>query len=323
MSEVLPDFQLLQPSTVKEAVAVMSQDKSARLCAGGTDLVVNMRRGLVDAETLIDISAIADLKRMKSGPTGLYIGAGVSLRELAENTAIAKNYPAVTKACLSIAGPAHREVATLGGNLCLDTRCLYYNQSHWWRQANNFCLKYQGDVCHVAPTKKICRAVFSGDLAPALMVHGAEAEIAGPGGQRRIALDALYREDGMDYLRLEAAEIVIGVHLPPARAVSGYKKVRIRGAIDFPLAGVAVSCETVAPSSHRFSIAITGTNSCPVMVEMPEALGADDPEVFFASLVKRVQVRVTPLRTTTTAANYRRLSVSALAGKLARELWAG
>jgi 4-hydroxybenzoyl-CoA reductase subunit beta len=225
---------------------------------------------------------------------------------------------------LSIAGPTHREAATIGGNLCLDTRCLYYNQSHWWRKSNQFCLKYKGEVCHVAPTKKLCRAAYSGDLAPALMVHRAEVEIAGPSGARHIALDALYREDGADHLMLDHDEIIVGIYLPSTQARSGYRKVRVRGSIDFPLAGVAIACENTGSASHRFNVAVTGTNSCPVLVDIEGTLGAaDDAEAFFQALAKKVQKRVTPLRTTTIAANYRRLSIAAKAEDLARELWNG
>ncbi len=322
MSELLPAFQLVKPATVKEAVTALAQDKTSRLCAGGTDLLVNMRRGLVETGALVDITFIEDLKRLEFSNDGVYIGAGVTLRELAENEAIAKNYLSITQACQSIAGPGHREAATVGGNLCLDTRCLYYNQSHWWRKANDFCLKYKGDICHVAPKKKQCRAAFSGDLAPALMVHGAKVEIAGPDGRRRIPLQELYNEDGIEFLNLGAAEIITGIHLPPARGGSGYRKIRIRGAIDFPLAGVAICCEKTTSSNSLFTIAVTGTNSCPVIVEMPDALDPEqDPDDFFTSLAKQVQKTVTPLRTTITAAHYRRISVSALAESLARELW--
>lgn len=323
MSEVMPTFQFIKPTTVQEAVTALKLDKTSRLCAGGTDLLVNMRRGLVETRTLVDITSIADLKHLEFSDSGLYIGAGVSLRELAENEKIAQNYLSITQACLSIAGPSHREAATISGNLCLDTRCLYYNQSHWWRKANRFCLKYKGDVCHVAPNKKQCRAAFSGDLAPALMVHGAQVEIAGPEGRRRILLEALYNEDGMDYLNVEAAEIIVGIYLPPVHSTSGYKKIRIRGAIDFPLAGVAISCENPSSSDCLFTIAVTGTNSCPVMVKLPDAPDCkEDPEALFTYIAKQVQKTVTPLRTTTTPAHYRRISISALAKSLARKLWA-
>lgn len=322
MSEVMPEFQFIKAISVQEAVSALERDKTSRLCAGGTDLLVNIRRGLVEANSLIDITSIKDLTRLEFSDKGLYIGAGVTLRELAENAEIASQYLSVNQACLSIAGPGHREAATVGGNLCLDTRCLYYNQSHWWRKANGFCLKYKGDVCHVAPTKKLCRAAFSGDLAPALMVHGAQVEIAGPDGRRRVSLQALYNEDGINYLNLGTAEIVVGVHLPPAQGPSGYKKVRIRGAIDFPLAGVAISCKNPSSTNSVFTIAITGTNSCPVMVDLSDAPDCQkDTEVFFTYISKQVQKTVTPLRTTTTAAHYRRLSISALAKTLARTLW--
>jgi 4-hydroxybenzoyl-CoA reductase subunit beta len=323
MSEVLPQFRLVRPATAEAAIAAKQASPSARICAGGTDLMVAMRRGLVDTDTLIDLAAIKEMARIESNGEGLHIGAGVTLREIDRSSVIAADFLAVAQASRAVAGPTHREVATLGGNLCLDTRCLYYNQSHSWRKASDFCLKYKGDICHVAPAGKRCRAAYSGDLAPALMVHRAELEIAGPDGRRRIALDDFYREDGADHLLLGATEIVTGVHLAPSTATSAYAKVRIRGAIDFPLAGVAVACEKLAPSTHRFSIAVTGTNSRPVLVDGLEPLTVDEePEAYFASLNKLVQKSVSPQRTTTTAAHYRRLSVAALASRLARNLLA-
>ncbi len=321
MSEVLPQFRLLQPGTAEEAIAAKLASPSARVCAGGTDLMVAMRRGLVETDTLIDLAGIEEMTAIEVNADGLHIGAGVNLRRIAGSSLIAKDCPAVAQAALTVAGPTHREVATVGGNLCLDTRCLYYNQSDSWRKANDFCLKYRGDTCHVAPTGNRCRAAYSGDLAPALMVHRAEIEIAGPDGRRRVALQDFYREDGADHLALDPTEIVTGVHVPPSDIASAYAKLRIRSAIDFPLAGVAVACEITAASAHRFSIAVTGTNSRPVLFEAPDPLtGDDDPDVFFAGLNKLVQKSVSPQRTTTTAAHHRRLSVAALASRLARKL---
>ena len=323
MSAVLPEFELLHPSTVEEVIAAKKDIQSARICAGGTDIIVNMRHGLSETGTVIDISAVDELKRIESDTEGLRIGAGVTIAEIAGLPSIEKDYLAVAEAARTIAGPTHRNVATVGGNLCLDTRCLYYNQSHWWRKANDFCLKYKGDICHVAPNGNRCRAAFSGDLAPALMVHDARVEIAGPGGSRIVPLPEFYREDGADHLVLDSSEIVIAVHLPPSSAMSDYAKVRIRGAIDFPLAGIAVACEQVGATEHRFAVAVTGTNSCPVIVDIPDTLGDDeDADTFFTNLNKLVQKAVSPQRTSTPAAHYRRLSAAALAGRLARKLWA-
>lgn len=320
MSEALPEFNLLRPTSIQGALDALKTEPGARLCAGGTDLIVNMRHGLVDLETLIDLGGVDELKDIVADESGLHIGAGVTLHDLAEHPATDGPYGAIRQAALSIAAPGHRASATVGGNLCLDTRCLYYNQSHWWRKSNDFCLKYKGDTCHVAPKGNRCRAAFSGDLAPALMALGAKVEIAGPDGTRRIALPDLYREDGADYLALGTGEVLIRVHLPPSNAKSAYAKVRVRGAIDFPLAGVAIACDHPDTGITRFRVAVTGTNSCPVMVDVPDMTAQDDGDAFFTALSKLVQKTVSPQRTTSTGAHYRRLSISAIAARLAKEL---
>ena len=204
-------------------------------------------------------------------------------------------------------------MATIGGNLCLDTRCLYYNQSHWWRQSNDFCLKYQGDICHVAPKGNRCRAAFSGDLAPALMVHGATLEIAGPEGIRHLTLPDFYVEDGAAFLTLAPGELLVAIHLPAPIGPSAYAKVRLRKSIDFPLAGVAL-----ARSETGFNIALTGTNSCPKMVDFSVLFSEDD--AYFIALEKAVQKAASPQRTSTTQPHYRRLAIAALAARTARAL---
>lgn len=320
MTHALPSFRVVTPKTVAEALEALREAPDAVPCAGGTDMIVQLRRGLAETGMLVDLTRIEELRVVETRGDRLTIGAGVTLAALARMPEITGGYPAVAQAALSVAGPTHREAATLGGNLCLDTRCVYYNQSHWWRKSNAFCLKYRGDTCHVAPKGNRCRAAFSGDVAPALMVHGAEIEIAGADGRRRMPLDRFYREDGADHLGLQPGEIVTAVLLPPSSGRSGYEKVRLRGAIDFPLAGVAVARDGAgANGAIRFRVAVTGTNSCPVVVDLPEAQ-TGDAEAFFADLEKRVQKAVSPQRTTTVAPHYRRLAVSALAARLARRL---
>lgn len=321
MTEALPHFKLLSPASLRDALAALSEYPDAAIVAGGTDLVVQLRRGLSNTETLVDISAIAELKEITKTDAGLRIGAGVTLAKLEADKTIAADYRAVSKAAEVVAGPTHRAVATVGGNLCLDTRCLYFNQSHWWRKSNNFCLKYQGDTCHVAPKGNRCRAAFSGDLAPALIVLGAEVEILGGSGTRQIPLVEFYREDGADHLALNAGEIVVAVHLPAPGAVSDYGKIRVRGSIDFPLAGVAVSNEKNSHGAACFKVAVTGTNSMPILVTDGATLEPDaDPEAFFEALGKQVQKAVSPQRTTTIAPHYRRLSAAAMAMRLAKAL---
>ncbi len=325
MSEPMPPFELSRPQTVGQAVKALNALPEGRLIAGGTDLIANMRRGLVESKNLIDISAIAELHEMEFGKDGLRIGAGVTLREICNDMRIRADYPAIAQASDGVAGPGHRAAATIGGNLCQDTRCIYYNQSHWWRKSNGFCLKFKGDICHVAPTGRRCRAAFSGDLAPALIVHGTNIQIAGPGGTRRVAIAELYNEDGSDYLRLAPDEIIIAVHLPAfnpmAPVVSAYEKVRMRGAIDYPLAGVAVSCRRSNTGEAELQIAVTGTNSAPFLLKNVSPFNAGDGlDNYLADLSKLIQKQVSPQRTTTAAAHYRRLTAAAVAQRLARKL---
>ncbi|MBZ0129440.1 MAG: 4-hydroxybenzoyl-CoA reductase subunit beta [Rhodobacteraceae bacterium] len=319
MSEPLPDFRLLRPETLDQALAALAEP-GAKPMAGGTDLVVNLRRGLVDAPILVDLSGIAGFATIELSDDGLTIGAGVTLAALAADVGVAARYQAIHDAAEVIAGPGHRAAATVGGNLCLDTRCLYYNQSHWWRKSNDFCLKYRGDTCHVAPKGNRCRAAFSGDLAPALMVFDAIAEIAGPDGRRSLPLAEMYHEDGADYLTLAPGEIVVSVRLPATTANSAYDKIRVRGAVDFPLAGVAIACRDAEGGARSLRLAVTGTNSMPLTIEIADLPAGGDVDQFCADLEKAVQKAVSPQRTTTIQPHYRRLAASALARRLARRL---
>ena len=318
MTEALPQFTLARPATVEEALAALQDTPGAALSGGGTDLMVRLRKGLLDPGTLVDLTGIEEMTDISASDGGLRIGAGVTLDQIEHDDRIARDYPAIAKAAATVAGPSHRQVATIGGNICLDTRCVYFNQSHWWRKANDFCLKYQGDTCHVAPSGNRCRAAFSGDLAPALMVHDAELDIAGPAGRRRVALKDFYVEDGAAHLALEPGEIVVATHLPGTGLTSDYAKIRVRKAVDFPLAGVAAACNT---DGSDLRLAVTGTNSRPLMIDLPDdLLTAPRDEAFFTALEKQVQKSVSPQRTTMIAPHYRRLSVAALAARLVRRL---
>ncbi len=323
MSEPMPDFVLLRPTSLDEAVAERRRHAGSRIMAGGTDLITNLRRGLIESDVLVDVTGVPELSRLELGPDGLVIGAAVTLAALAAHAEIGARYPAVVQAAEAVAGPGHRTAATVGGNLCLDTRCQYYNQSHWWRQANGFCLKYKGDTCHVAPQGARCRAAFAGDLAPALLVHEAEVEIAGPGGRRRIALEDLYRNDGAAHLCLEPGELVVAVHLP-ARGPSAYAKMRVRGSIDFPLAGVAIGLAPAGNGQAYLRVAITGTDSGPIVVScLDEPWDVPPDSAALARLDKLVQQQVSPMRTTTGSSHYRRLAAAALARRLFAQLATG
>jgi 4-hydroxybenzoyl-CoA reductase subunit beta len=322
MSGLMPEFHLTHPRNTKDAVAAHREYPGSRFIAGGTDLLVNMRHGLDTADLLIDLSDIDEMTEIEFGVGGARIGAASTVAALAGNAMIAAHYRAVKQAAEAIAGPGHRMLGTVGGNLCLDTRCIYYNQSEWWRKANGFCLKKFGDVCHVAPQGQRCHAAFTGDLAPALLALGAEAEIEGIQGRRRIPLGDLYVEDGRSHLALAADELVVAVHLPPDPPPSSYDKVRVRGAIDYPLAGVAVALRAADHAVTSLCIALTGTNSRPFVLAGTDAIvGRPVDEKTLHDIDRLVQRQVQPMRTTVASAHYRRLAAAALVRRLTAALF--
>ena len=321
--QTLPAFRLLRPASVAEVLASLAANTGARLVAGGTDLLPNLRRGLERPPVLVDLGAVPGFDELTVAVDGLVLGAGVTLARLASETALAAAYPALGEAARAAAGPGHRSAATLGGNLCLDTRCVYYNQSEWWRSSNGFCLKRGGSTCHVAPQGSRCHAAFSGDLAPALIAYGASIELQSARGTRRIPLEQAYRDDGAAHLTIERDELLVRVHLntPAAGTRSGYRKARVRGAMDFPLAGVAASLRLEGGVVAALRVALTGTNSHPLLLQGTEALlgrALDDDAL--SALGKLVHKQVSPMRSTVTAANHRRLVGAVTAQRLLREL---
>src|SRR5689334_19930945 len=291
--DALPEFRIITPKTLAEAIAARTDNPNAMPLGGGTDLVVNIRRGIVTPPALIDMNRVQELHAVKADEKGLELGASVTLSEIAAHPAINKHYPVVAQAAAHIAGPTHRNMGTVGGNLCLDTRCIFYNQSEWWRDANNHCLKTTGEICHVAPKSRgVCFATFSGDLAPALLTLGAQVDLIGPEGRRTVPLTDLYigharhdgtGGDGKNFLALGAGEFVIGVR---ARATpglrSGYDKIRIRRSIEYPVAGVAAALRREGGTLTDLRVAVTGTNPRPVLLLGTDKLcgGPLDDRVF-------------------------------------------
>ena len=322
----MPEFRLTHPATYAEAAALLAAEPGARLLGGGTDLVPNLRRGLESPPLLVDLGAVQGGADVELDAAALLLGAGVTLARLAADERIASNYTALGEAARSAAGPGHRTVATLGGNLCLDTRCVFYNQSAWWREANDHCLKRGGSTCHVAPQGEHCHAAFSGDLAPALIALGAEVDLLSCRGTRRVALAEAYRDDGAAHLAIERDEVLARVRVPapaPGR-VSGYRKARVRGAMDFPLAGVACALRLDRGAIAELRIALTGTNSRPLLLQGTEALlGKPLDDAGLAGLAKLVRKQVSPMRTTAMSSNYRRLVAAVHAQRLVRELAGG
>jgi 4-hydroxybenzoyl-CoA reductase subunit beta len=266
----LTPFKLLRPRTVEEAVGFLTKHASnLRVLAGGTDLIPSMRQKLFEPEYVLDLRHIAELKGIRPDESGVTIGSLTTLAEIEHSAFLKKDYPVLPEAAATVASPVLRNMGTIGGNICLDTRCLWYNQSLTWRKGCGFCIKKDGDLCHVAPGGSKCWAAFSGDTPPALLCLRAEIEVAGPTGIRRLTLSEFYTGLGDNYRHLEANEIVTRVFLPQSSAgyQGVYRKLRIRGSIDYPLAGVAVVMKRLDGHIEDASIALTAVNPAPVLVK--------------------------------------------------------
>ena len=332
--DALPDLELLRPATLDEVLKARAAHPDSRPLGGGTDLIVNIRRGIVAPPVLIDMNGVDELRTIRADATGLEIGASVTLADLAEHPAVTELYPVVAQAAASIAGPTHRGMGTVGGNICLDTRCIYYNQSEWWRSANNHCLKTTGEMCYVAPKSRgVCFATFSGDLAPALLTLGAEVDLLGPGGKRSLPLAELYigyakqdgsTGDGKRYLALQPGEIVVAVRAKHSAGLrSAYDKIRIRRSIEYPVAGVAVALRRDGKGLADLRVAFTGTNPRPVLLQGTGALcGGPLDQAVLTGLEDLVRDQVMSMKTTFTPGHYRRRVAGVLARRLVTRLYA-
>lgn len=317
------DFTLLRPATAADAVRMRAQNPGSHFLAGGTDLLPNLRRGLVSASTVIDLGNVSDMVDIDDNGARLRIGAGVNLARLAAHPSVRARLPALAEAALGVAGPTHRTSATLGGNLCLDTRCQYYNQSEHWRGANDYCMKRDGDVCRVAPKSKRCYAAFSGDVAPALLALGAEVELLGPDGVRTLPITQFYNDDGMAWLAFQPGELLLAVTVPLRDGwVSTYEKVRVRGAIDFPLTGVAIALRRDGDTIAELRMACTGVSSRPEFVPGLDALaGQPFDDAALATIERQLKRCMQPMETTLVSVPYRRRVTPVLAKRLLKRLW--
>ncbi|MGH7903032.1 MAG: FAD binding domain-containing protein [Candidatus Dormibacteraceae bacterium] len=263
----LPRFRYLRPSTAREAAALAAEHgPQAMFVAGGTDLFPKMKRRQFEPEILIGLDGLAGLREIRGDPaSGFELGALTTLARAAGNPRLAAACAGYPEAAGLVSSPPLRQAGTVGGNLCVDTRCNYYDMTLEWRQAVGFCMKKDGEICLVAPGSPRCWAISSSDTAPMAIAAGASVRLAGPDGEREIPAAALYRDDGIDYLAKQPHEVVTHVLLPSAAGVgTAYVKLRRRGSIDFPIAGAAVAVGLDGDTVRTCRIALTAVASHPV-----------------------------------------------------------
>ena len=237
----LPLFEFRAPTSVDEATRILDGEGGKAVpLAGGTDLLPNMKRRQQVPKTLVNLRHIELLSWLQLSESGSRLGACLTLAEIAADARFRNGWTALAQAASFVATPQIRNMATLGGNLCLDTRCNYYDQNYEWRKAINFCLKKDGDVCWVAPGSSKCWAVQSSDLVPVMVAIGASFRLVSTLGERVVEAAGFYNDDGIDYLKKRPDELLVDIHLPPTNGWrASYQKLRRRGAFDFPVLGVA------------------------------------------------------------------------------------
>ncbi len=308
----LPEFKLLRPHTTAEAVALLAQHAGdIRILAGGTDLLPSMQQKLFAPQYVLDIRRIAELRGIRQQSTGaVEIGALTALTEVEHSDLLRRHFRVLHEAAKTVASPVLRNMGTIGGNICLDTRCLWYNQSLQWRKSCGFCIKKDGDLCHVAPGGTKCWAAFSGDTPAALLCLDAEIEIASAAGIRRVKLAEFYTGLGDNYRKLAAKELLTRVFLPAFSAGRRgvYRKLRIRGSIDYPLAGVAVVLKQSNGHIEDVRIGLTAVNPAPVLVKGATELlaGRRVTEEWAEAAGVLAAQTAKPLTTSALTAEYRR-----------------
>jgi 4-hydroxybenzoyl-CoA reductase subunit beta len=273
----LHEFRYLTPRTLAEALDALGEHAGEAMpIAGGTDLVPNMKHRLFTPRRLVALKGLPELKGIEERDGWLRIGAAETLAAVSRSPLVRRHAPSVARAAGLVAGPQLRNVGTIGGNLALDTRCTYYNQTWFWRSALGFCLKKDGDTCHVTKVGRKCVAAHSADTPPALMTLGAVAELAGPAGRRELPVADFFVADGIWNTVRQPDELVLAVRVPiRADTRAAFRKVRQRGAIDFPLLNVAVAADMAGGDEVReLRIVVSALGSRPRFVSGLDGLAA-------------------------------------------------
>jgi len=315
----LPTFTYYQPSTVQEVLAALTEHPGARVLAGGTDLLVNMKHRVEQPQVLVGLGRVDGLRGIARERERTVIGARTTLKEIQQDGGLAADFPALVQAARAVGSYRHQTMGTLAGNLCQNTRCRFFNQSWEWRSVRSLCYKAGGEHCHVMNKDEVCYSTYSGDLAPALLVLDAVVRVEGLGGSREVPLADLYSGEGRTPLTLGPAEVVSAVVVPGASANgrSHYEKSSLRGSIDFPIVGAAVF-----RGESTVRVAFTAVDRRPVRAAALEA-ELDGEELTVDSITAAAPLAAKAGRvakTTIHGVPYKRELMSALFTRAARAL---
>jgi 4-hydroxybenzoyl-CoA reductase subunit beta len=301
----LPKFDYVEPDSIQECNKYMAEQNGKALAfAGGTDLLMALKNRLKNPTMLVDLSGIPALNQIRySDSDGLKVGAMVTLRNLAKDPVIKEKFPVLAQAALAVGDAQLQAMGTVGGNLCQDSCCLYFNRAPMWRQSFETCYKLGGNACHAVKGSKTCWATYCGDLAPALLALQARVKISGTDGEKSIPLTELYSGNGQKPHTLAPDQLLTEIEVPPLRPASGgtYLKMRVRKTIDYPLLGVAVYV-TLSDGDDKFekiTAALTGVEKSPITIDGVEALKTNDsPQQIVDSIAESAYQKAHPINNT-------------------------
>ena len=259
----LPKFEYIEPKSIKEASSILANEPGARILAGGTDLVVNMKHRVETPPTIVNIKRIPDLDFIRQENGTIRIGALTSLKKVYKAPLITEKVPALASAASHVGSYHHQSMGTIGGNICQQNRCKYFNQSQWWRSSRPTCFKAGGEICHVVNKKEVCYSNYCGDVAPALLVMNATVVLEEEGGSREISLESLFSGDGKSPLNIKGGEILTEIAIPSESlgVYSSYMKFSNRESIDFPIVGTAL---WVSLEQKEYRISFTAVDRRPI-----------------------------------------------------------
>jgi 4-hydroxybenzoyl-CoA reductase subunit beta len=306
----LPKFEYLEPRSLKEASKALAADPvGTLLLAGGTDLIVNMKHGVIQPKRLVNLKAIPKLAYISDSKDGLKIGALTTLHDLASSPLIQEKYSTLSQAAQEVAAYAHQTMGTLGGNLCQGNRCRFYNQSFFWRSVRAHCYKAGGEICYVVRKPKECHSTYCGDMAPVLIAMDAKIKLAGPVGERTLPLKRLYTQNGKKPLSLRKGEILKEIFLPSPSSNTLYLKWRMRDSLEFPIVSLALHLEKDRGNRiDRAKIIFSGVGPGPVEVSEAEKMlkeaSLDDQTIEEVS--NQAVKEISPMRTSIASPAYKR-----------------
>jgi len=322
----LPAFEWVRPGTLDALLSHLAEHgRDSLVVAGGTDAVPNLKHRLHEPRYVVYIGGVPELGFLNNEPDALHIGPLVPLSRIASEPQIRADFPSLAKAAGLVAGPQLRNMGTIGGNLCLDTRCTYYNQTLFWRQALGFCLKKSGTVCHVVPNGKRCVAAHASDVAPVLISLGAEVEIANRAGRRVIPIAEFFVADGIHNNVLQPGDLVTRISIPGiSRGMrAGYQKLRPRAAIDFPMLSVAFAARVSDGRCEDARLVVSSIAAKPRTISGVPAIVQGKPldESVAEALGAAAYQQCHPLINVAYDQEYRRDMVPVYVRRAVREAW--